>query len=376
MTESEKFDKFMKQQRWGGVYEPPLRPDGTYSHEDFLINGFKGFTEGIYQKPNKKNFRFLPITRLNNIPIIDAFVVFDGQQHYVSVSMGLIKTLEILFNLLAAQPTFFPEIGNSNLEFQTNRKFEKLEFVDWNQLKYKWPGVDEVYPKCPIRQDFAQYLLHIAVIFIFLHEAAHLTGGHCDGESKKPIYEISKRSEEEKRNLYLQCLEMDADARAIHETLNEFREIIINPVHSSLERFKKFYGDEINGIKYLVNALYLFFKIIGPEQLKKEEFLKVDHPPIISRQLCFVNIIKANYSDEPEKIEDVRQAIKAGVEQLEAGLQNLSEKKIEPLLTQENKVLTDDHYKLLVDSWPSVHDKLQPYAYVNLPIYKRTPVNL
>jgi hypothetical protein len=148
---------------------------------------------------------------------IDAFAYASGDPggfDFIGMNAGFVATFLGLFNRLLAHPLNFPHIGDPSLEVAA----APIAYLTTDIVR----DPDVCFARCPVRQNYAWTLTHLAFDYFYFHELTHLRHGHLEylqnHDMGKVLEERNARNAESLR-LAWQTLEWDADSGAVKLTL-------------------------------------------------------------------------------------------------------------------------------------------------------------
>lgn len=270
---------------------------GKYFFEDsytslFTLVRYTGMN--IIESLREQNPKFPKV----HIDLIDndsfnACAFKNKDMYFIGINIGTIVELYLFFNYILAFPNILSFIGDSKLE--NKPKSESLS--------------DIISPKCEIRKNYANGLFHFAILFLIMHEYAHIVNGHIDYKNSKTgssfIFEMVKSCDS---GLNSQAIEFDADNFAafvgitniIGRYKNRFN---LNPIT------RPFFNSLDEAIFLWAFSTYTVFRHLVHFVYDFDNLDKYSHPFPGFRQhsSIFVAIksviIKSEFSDDFEKID-------------------------------------------------------------------------
>ena len=106
-------------------------------------------------------------------PKINAFASTYNELQYLGFNFGLLYSIRDTFMSLFSTKEFLPEIGDSKNEISNIYDFQESFIYNRNMAKYF-----NLIPKCKTRQQCADSMTNLALIFVYMHEVLHLAQCH------------------------------------------------------------------------------------------------------------------------------------------------------------------------------------------------------
>ena len=237
----------------------------------------------------------LPDVNINFIDnnLFNAYSFKNNDSYYIGINKGTIINLYTFFNYILSFPNILNFIGNNELEITPDYNPQYLNEI--------------IKPKDKDREIYAQGLFYYAILFLTLHEYAHIINGHLDfiNQKRNFIFKIIN-SLQKKSELNAQTLEYNADCYAA----NIIIKIIINRYQDNinLQEDKKPYFKSLEEAFFLWTfATYTVFRFLGTNEYNLEKLDKYPHPAPIFRQYYTSTLIpkiiqNSEYSNLNESI--------------------------------------------------------------------------
>lgn len=210
----------------GGRFDIDLLPESdrayfymikAYMQEN--IDRIRTNPEGIISNMPYVHFDFI------NNPVLNATAfAFEGKE-FIGFNYGLVLMVLELFNRILANPGVFPNIGNKDLEIILDKLPTLTADFDvigdeYDERKFS----PYVYPVDESRKEFANYLANFGLLFLLLHEIAHLRFGHIEYINKEKgfsfLMEFDQDIAQKIDPLTNKLLEWNADCWAIEMGTN------------------------------------------------------------------------------------------------------------------------------------------------------------
>ncbi len=103
-------------------------------------------------------------------PNFNAVAMVLGEKEYIGIFHGFTWfSMYVIFTMLS-DPEMFPEIGDCSKEVLSHERYSWLKNSAHRDAFFHCCEL----PKCPIRAEAAQHILHVAHIFLYFHEFCHL----------------------------------------------------------------------------------------------------------------------------------------------------------------------------------------------------------
>ncbi|MBL5904415.1 hypothetical protein [Serratia fonticola] len=249
----------------GGLYDENIITDPFYSN---LFNNvtthFSHLTKLTMQRYYSESDRMLKYGIINSGKIGGFACVGKQKIDFIGINFGTISMISAIFTRMMSNPNIFPEIGDPNLEKNTDKTPYIPEEEDFKVFS-------PCQPICPIRRLFSMHLIMTGLDFIFGHEITHITNGHF-GIINKINIPNQNANHPQLSILEKQALERDADYGAIEWTLI-FSELV-RGWRSELKvedneplgiSWRKFYETESDTMKYCFMTSYLTLRMHAPD---------------------------------------------------------------------------------------------------------------
>jgi hypothetical protein len=154
----------------------------------------------------------------------NAFACIDQEQYYVGLYFGAILHLSALAYCIFSDPAMFTEIGDTEKEFCEPAIKDALQQGDL----FRIPSA-RYLPNDPVRLDAAQRIAQCAFMLLYLHENAHIRGGHLklivDEFGATTYQELTVLPVTEEESLFFRSLELEADTLALANGLRAWRNL-------------------------------------------------------------------------------------------------------------------------------------------------------
>ena len=159
---------------------------------------------------------------INNLQFNAVAFQREGR-YFIGMNRGAVSSLAVLFDRMLADPEVLPFIGDPREETADLPLLPNigLDFERSFATVPEFPG-----PQSPFRQATALRLWELALDFLTVHEITHIANGHVDylrnRQGVSAIEEAGRpawASSSSEYKLTHQTMEMDADAMAVHISL-------------------------------------------------------------------------------------------------------------------------------------------------------------
>jgi hypothetical protein len=181
-------------------------------------------------------------------PCINAWAFAYKGEYFIAIPQGTVEGIALLFERVLSDRRLWPDLGNGPL--QTD----------------------------PIRREFCDALVELALIFLFFHELHHILNGHVGYESAKHgspfLAELGLAPRSPEEAIDRQMLEVDADICAAGSCVDAVGDIAKKP-KSTIPQLRNW-----NDLLFAqLFAIFTLFRLFGDEPLARIDFYKRSHPP-------------------------------------------------------------------------------------------------
>jgi hypothetical protein len=356
MTDSEIFNEAM------GPYGGEIAIE---SYSNSKLNNF-GFVRVLADNWIKSCRKFIP--RLpeiyfgfinNSTPNAVAFT--SDNRGFIGVFAGTAYIFQTIFSRMLSDRRILPQIGDI---WQESDKEQSLIGLTECANETFRTGIKPTQPRCEIRSLYCERLFEDVFTFLIKHEITHIANGHAGYLNREQenvhLFEIGDKDDSESDALMKQTFEMDADAQACINFINNarFQHILETPPHTIEQSlFRRAF------------ALFSFFRMFGDSKFLNENLFD-DHPHDRMREmLCLVNILLVIDNWPIEERERSRRAIGNARLEVESAFSFLNG---EPFLMidgllEANGMTGKEYDNKLRHYFCNVTKPLiQPYAYFDL----------
>ena len=205
-------------------------------------------------------------------PTVNASTVWLDEHPLISMNAGSVLNLSRLFKVLMSHPDVLPWIGKASVE---RVLFPHLGQIDWRgyvSVESILECCDESgakpLPRDPARSAAADYLMILALDFLFFHELAHLLQGHTRYliatlgiNSIDEVNEIAGLEHKERRTL-----ELLADMGSIDMIAGG-----LIRTKEDVYRERSWYESRSEALALLAFACGVLFIALGPKKLGVSE---------------------------------------------------------------------------------------------------------
>lgn len=134
---------------------------------------------------------------------------YANEQFEVKISAGLIFQLHAFYNVMLSEPQVFPDVGDtSRTSFIIRDHDDPKPSMEWiNVDLYKKYTYVHAFSPCEERQELAEYLTLISLLFVYTHEYFHHVNGHISLRKSPKKTEVSR--------LDIRTMEWDSDCCSI-----------------------------------------------------------------------------------------------------------------------------------------------------------------
>lgn len=213
-------------------------------------------------------------------------VAFQADRHYfIGIQAGTVLLLQQVIGRLLADARLFPDIGTPGIE--------RHDLAPLTQSSDALALLAQELPLRPVdavRQQYAEFLEHQALMFLVGHELAHITCGHVaylQARRTEPltveIGGLTGRGEGER--IERQALEQHADTRSIYSRIDSLRFTFTNPNRQvALWRV-----DATHPVHLLADwalSVHLMFHLFGDVRFTGAALDRTPYPPLAVRRLA------------------------------------------------------------------------------------------
>ena len=344
----------------GGLLETSKLPKPTSTFIEHFESLFSSIFEFLKQRYPK-----LPPVQFGVIlnPSLNAFAAKSDGKYYLGLHFGALLILHDAFNKMFASRDIQPKIGNCQLE--TNEKKNLSVRPENGDLIFD-PSQENVKISDPIRADLARYYTDTAVSFVILHEMCHIIRGHVGYLASKKGHatwsEIALGSEQQAmgNNLW-QSLEMDADSFATnHFFLLHDR---------NRDRFPMLIKDIKDFYSHWIFTTYVFFRLMGFNELDYESDKLFAHPPAVLRMAMVIANLRTLFDTNKRAAEGNYVMSQMGdfLEQAEKAFCSVTYFHYDPDLFKRNYLRGESYALEIAANWNKVRPLIQPFAFGELP---------
>lgn len=216
-------------------------------------------------------------------PRINAAAYLYNGSFYIGLTTGIVVMTRFFFGQMLAEPTLFPNIGNSN-----------LEHAEGDRLRGYIPDAEElvlqriipVAPLCPTRRDYADFLWDQSMMFLVGHEIAHIAHGHLGYYVNKTgvnsMVELGAIGHQV-GELDRQSIEMDADRRSAFSRFDSGK----ISLESDMRR-PNWYRTEGDKEQWLFDSAVstnVLFRLLGDSHFNHARLSEIPYPPLPLRRI-------------------------------------------------------------------------------------------
>jgi hypothetical protein len=312
---------------------------------------------------------------------LNAFAFFVDQPApfgFIAASTGTIWLIYDLFYRALSHPKILPTIGNATAE-RTNRPFSWILSCDYDALLKKRRNgnghISHVFPKDPERKKYAEKLAMIALKFLVLHEAAHITNGHCGyGNSNGiPLLMEFLGNVTTINNFIWQYIEIVADSHAAVISWSRQPEITDDELNERgrMERGNQIVDpSELLMFDWIFAVGFMFLLLDDPKSKLLEEY---DHPPPMERLvLVYVAVIRLLQTQAPQAVKD--QWMRAHTKAIEAMNQSIKiigrrkvQKKFQEYIERKENGAWKKHHDKVMEEGNAVQADIEKFAHYVVP---------
>ena len=208
-------------------------------------------------------------------------------------------------------------------------------------------------------QNHLEYLLLHSHRFLFHHEMAHVWNGHLALLESNQLEEVARKIENS-TDLLRHCFELDADARAVHQTMN-----LITPcIYNDNRRFYASFGLDNSPIERSIYqgvfVIYLTMRLLA--FLSKTKDPGQTHPSALHRltwavELLFTNLTHKSNQYPPK----ISQIIFSAVKICERGFCRITGELSIDIFQSDNLISSNEARDEILNSWEKLLPHLQDY---------------
>lgn len=270
----------------------------------------------------KNEFQFFNFEDLSNMN-----KVFDYYKKYAEQLLALYNSQDNIYNQKIDKVLNWQYVWNSSLN-AGSREYRYMEQLDINEgtifkvyaFFYEWVNrstlfensekniveirinltehsngeeLSEIIPMSTSlrKNNIAEYLAKFAIEIIVAHEVGHLYNGHTEYFFQLQ-HELETDISEQRRKqclLDLRTLEYDADTHAVNRILEEAIHLI-----DTKDKILQSGENVFNLLQYAIHGLCFLMRIEKPEKI--EQYMELDHPHPISREMWMIGALKQHFN--------------------------------------------------------------------------------
>lgn len=296
----------------------------------------------------------------------NACVTKAGGAYYIGIYAGAIDiTFNVFYRMLASN-RLFPHIGDILKESDTVKEEEATTMNMFHLDPYRY-----VFPKDPVRQNFAEFLIINLLTFLVLHEYGHVVNGHCGyRETLGTKVQIDQKYSEGLLNyLDWQTLEMDADSFATNKGV-ELLHLRFEGVFPISEALKSTFTNWLSALQVWFFSIYTFYRIFGYCNDIKNFKSGEHHPPSLRATMIMGNVwsIFQQKAYNRNILNEIAPMCLKSIYDVEDAFVEISKQKgdLRPLMFSVTEQ-AQAHSKFLMRNWNQVRPLIEPFAYAKLP---------
>jgi hypothetical protein len=371
MTDEEIFGQFLTQCGLGGRFDTRdtrlVTPTAAKIYDDQASRAKRYIDEA-----RKHPIPSLPPIHFDFIDsaAVNAAAFSVSGKYFIGVTWGALAALHMLFFRMLAHPGVLVDIGNSAAE---DANVPLIPLLGSDVRLPLEAGYTAIWPRDPIRMQYARLLWNTAFGFLVGHEVAHIANGHVDWRGKNQgtpfIAELGWTGSIAEDRLDRQVIEWDADSLAATHAAHSFRRSF-EKSRETPPVLELVFQDEADTFFSLFFAISGLFRLFGDTPFTGADLGQVSYPPERLRQ--FMVFLTIRYYVEtrwdPALVESIEKAmINAGVH-AELAFQAITGKShaIQGMLDAGSPEAME-HLRRLESHWQAkMRAELLPFAYAKL----------
>lgn len=285
-------------QQQGGVYDPARSSAFEQINTGIVQDLFEQLRSRLVADDYLQRQDQVELIFLNNQRLA-AFVIKDGEQHAICISIGATRVIWNLLILSLADPDILPGYpGDSNIRYTWPSHLDDQVLLgpviegsfDYDGQFSHPAGVPE---QCITRErlELCTLFYHWIIDYLLYHEAAHITRDHLLFLSiyhNGDVVDETKLFQGKALNL-MQLFELDADVHALDYVIQSNEEVS-NLDQLSVSEFRDFFFIELFGY-ILIQQLFDY------EHKRIADELQLDHPPPVFRAIVWTNALVKTFHE-------------------------------------------------------------------------------
>lgn len=247
--------------------------------------------------------------------LLNAFAAKDSDWFLIGINRGTYHFLAYVATRMLSDRRVLPNIGDPEKELPT---VPGTDLLSMEQSRLDKP----LFPRCPVRDEYAHMLYKEMMQFLSLHELAHIVRGHVGYlSSSSGIGQIQELNMALQPGgpLASQAMEAHADMSAAElcfiRSLNAHRLLSEDPNRRIADDVrvdkirKELYADKALTVLRTSLAIYLLFRAFATDsrattQLREPELIQGSHPHPLVRQLLLMGQLHLTLLDREQGLVD------------------------------------------------------------------------
>lgn len=219
---------------------------------------------------------------------INALAFRANDRYFIGLSSGAFYMLRFVIGRMLSDSRLFTFVGDPKAERSDLRPVSDYA-ADAQALHAIYQMGAMLTPNDPVRRKYAQMIEHLAISFLIGHELTHIVHGHVDYLEAQvrhgAVSEFVCEQDAEPDQLERQCLEYDADSRAVYALVQSLDAYFKEPT-PELNPWRPEADHPFAMFVEAIVALNIVFQLFGDVVFDAGDLSRSVHPPVPLRRVA------------------------------------------------------------------------------------------